>query len=183
MGGGSTSSKQKSDSRPLTPAERTAIYNAGITGINSGVSGMPFSQYSGIAPNTLSGGDYNALQQAIFDSSTAGLDKYSRDRSEALDADLAKRGIWSSGLAVRSQNDLAGELSGSWAKAGADAAAQRYGLQANELQATNAFRADQADKEYQSKWRPLDYLQGLWNGTGGTISSSSGGGGGWNFNI
>jgi hypothetical protein len=50
--------------------------------------------------------------------------------------------------------------------------------QANQAGATaaNTWAADQAQKQYDAKWRPMDYLQGLWNGTGGSVSSSTGGG-------
>lgn len=54
-------------------------------------------------------------------------------------------------------------------------AAQQQNNQANAT-AQNTWNADQTQKQYDAKWRPMDYLQGLWNGTGGSVSSSTGGG-------
>lgn len=42
--------------------------------------------------------------------------------------------------------------------------------------AQNTWNADQTQKSFDAQWRPYDYLQGLWNGTGGSVSSSTGGG-------
>ena len=40
----------------------------------------------------------------------------------------------------------------------------------------NDFNANQAAQQYASNWAPLNYLAGVYNGTGGAISNSSGGG-------
>jgi len=63
----------------------------------------------------------------------------------------------------------------------ADAALQErqgrlgYNLESDRMM--NEIVSDEAQRRYDSQWRPLDYLQGLWNETGGTISSS--GSSGW----
>jgi hypothetical protein len=170
-----------------------------------------------------------------------------------VDAQLAKRGLYSSGIAIDAQNDLNERYIPQINAAASEASAQRYGLQSGENQgvnqfvlsntgmlnegdfqraqsenqfnqtndqqenafnlnqsaaenawrranatdtnqfnlqkaagqtqtsqaqagAENTFNTDQAEKQYNAKWRPLDYLQGVWNGTGGSISSSTGGG-------
>ncbi len=136
------------------------------------------------AAKTLSGGDYDRLEQSILQSRTAPLDRqYALDR-EMLDESLAKRGIWSSGLAARAQNDLSERYAPAYAQAGGEATAQRYGMQSGELAnlnnyalqqagARNAYDMENANRLYQSLWRPADYLAGLWNGTGGSVASSS----------
>lgn len=202
---------------------------------------------------TLSGGDYSALENAIYNSRTAGLGRQEQVWRKAADEDLAKRGIYSSGVAARTQNDITERLAPQYQQAAAEAANQRYNLQSNELgqlnqfaqnranqantfqlsdaaqnnqyalaradqgnsfrmadanrldnygadqyrqlnawnqadaasannfnltdsQARNAFNTEQAKQQYESQWRPADYKAGLWNGTGGIVSSSSGGG-------
>jgi hypothetical protein len=63
----------------------------------------------------------------------------------------------------------------------ADAALQerqgRLGYNLDSTRMMNEIVSDEAQRRYDSQWRPLDYLQGLWNETGGTISSS--GSSGW----
>ena len=66
--------------------------------------------------------------------------------------------------------------------AGAEAAAQRYGMQSQEQQFLNqltaqeaaretAYRQAEAQQQFASQWAPLEYLMGLYNQTGGAISS------------
>ena len=186
MGGGSNS--QSSSSRPLTGPERANIFNWGMDAIAGSSQGIPYKGavspyegYTAVAPQTLTGGDYNRLQDDVLSGYTAGIDRAKAIDSERLDADLAKRGIWSSGLAVRAQNDLTERYAPQYTAAGGQATQARYGLQSQELGAANMMNASEADKVYQSKWRPAEYLAGLWNGTGGAMSSGSGSG--WNFSI
>lgn len=145
-------------------------------------------KYTAAEPaKTLTNGDYDRLETNIFQSRGAPLLRQFMVDSEALDADLNKRGIYSSGLAVRAQNDLRERYLPQYRAAASEAAAQRYGMQSDELEqlnaravaeanARNAFAMDNAGKEYDSQWRKPDYLAGLWNGTGGAISSGVSGG-------
>ena len=144
------------------------------------------------APQSLSGGDYNRLEQSIVDSRWAPLQRYETQQRERTDEDLNKRGIWSSGLATQAQGDVTEQFAPQYAAAGAEAAAQRYGLQAQEQQFMNQlnmqeanrrteFDQTQADQQYASQWAPLEYLMGLYNQTGGAISSGKSGG--FNFAI
>jgi hypothetical protein len=264
MGDNSTSST----STPLTGAQRQDIYNSAMqnlgtdygsakaygyqspqyrefnpdaqatTGTAADVNMQQAQMYDPGAAQTLTGGDYNRLEQQLAQSRLAGLGTQRQLDTEAMNQSLADRGIWSSGIAARAENDLSGKYADIQDRALAEAANQRYALQAQELgnlnqyalgrsgqqigqaqfntgqmnqgamanqnaqnqfgmanmgaqnqmtlanqqgqmannQAYNAYQADQADKRYQAKWRPADYLQGTWNGTGGVVSSSSGGG-------
>lgn len=179
MGGGSNSGSNSS--RPLTGPERAQAFNYGISSVQGGLSQLPYAQYTETAPRTLSGGDYDRLEQSIVESRTAPILRQYTLAKDRLNEDLASRGIWSSGLATRAEGDLYERTLPVLSAASGEAAAQRYGLQAQELGRTDAMRGEEASKAYDSKWRPLDYLAGIYNNTGGAISSSKSSG--WNFNI
>lgn len=142
--------------------------------------------YSG-QPQSLSGGDYNRLEDSIVSSRWAPLQRYEGLMRERTDEDLNKRGIWSSGVATQAQGDITEQFLPQYAAAGAEAAAQRYGLQSQEQQFLNqltaqesaretAYRQAEAQQQYASQWAPLEYLMGLYNQTGGAISSGKSGG-------
>lgn len=150
------------------------------------------SYVASAAPKTLSGGDYEALQRAELQGNTAGLDYAKSKDLQNFNNSAGAKGIWSSGLALKGEGDIKAGYAPQYEKAGADATAQRYGLQSGENQAVNAFNqqesgarntfnANNAQQNYNSKWAPLNYLQGMWNGTGGAISNGSSGG--FNFNL
>lgn len=140
----------------------------------------------------MNGGDYDKLEQNLIESRTAPLNYALQKAQSGVDENAAKRGVWSSGLAIQSQNDLADKFAPQLRAAAADASAARYGMQqadinsANQLNQTNAaqknsFEMENANRKYNQSWTGLNYLKDLYNGTGGTISSGSGGG--WNFSI
>lgn len=187
------SSTSKDTSRPLTGQERGDIFNWGLGSINAAMGNVGSRQLNAPqyqapkftasgAPQSLSGGDYNRLEQSIVDSRWAPLQRYEAQQRERTDEDLNKRGIWSSGIATQAQGDVTEQFAPQYAAAGAEAAAQRYGLQAQEQQFMNqlnmqeatrrtGFDQTQADQQYASQWAPLEYLMGLYNQTGGAISS------------
>lgn len=225
MGGGSQSGSN--ESRPLTAGERSALYNMGVSSISGTTDNNIFSGTGYQSPDFVSGdntagfvnpgesnrfndGDYDALQQSVFDRSTAGLREFETDERGRIDDSLAKRGLYSSGVAERAQLELSDNLGDSWQRAGAEAVSARYGLQqadnradeqfrlassglenqTNQVNAglglqtdslENQFNVNNASAQSDSAWRPLDYLQGLYNQTGGTISSGSSSG--WNFGL
>jgi hypothetical protein len=134
---------------------------------------------------SLSGGDYDALQNSIYSGATAGLKQYENDARGSIDQSLSNRGIWSSGIAQAAQNDLTDSLADTYAQAGANATAQRYGLQSQELGMQNAFNQAEsqfgnqfnmsnAGQDFASQWAPLEFLAQLWNGTSGIVQSSKG---------
>lgn len=178
------SNDSSSSSRPLTGAERADAYNSGSYMI--GLSTTPeapylgphsFSAYQAPTLERLKNGDYNALEQSIVDSRTAPLNRAWDLERKTINQDMADRGLWSSGIPVQAmQKRFEEAYLPQFQQAGADAATQRYNLQANELAQMNQYAMDNAAKNYESKWRPLDYTAGIYNNTGGAISSSSGGG-------
>ena len=191
MGGGGSSNSSK----PLGAAARAKIYQSALSnigktmnggnGVSAYFSGYESPEYvNGGAYQTLSGGDYDALQKSIYDSATAGLSNFERDERDRVNQDAADRGIWSSGLAMQAQDDVTDTLAQYYLKAGADAATQRYQLQAQELgnqsnfnlqsaNQENTFNQGNADLEYESSWRPLDYLAGIYGQGNGQVSSGS----------
>lgn len=227
MSGGSQGG---TSSKPLTGAERADAYNHGINSIgNTTMFNQPYYQYD--APDyvqsniydpgnasqaaytggkiydagnakQMANGDYDRLEQSIVQSRTAPLLAAYGIQSQRLDSDLAKRGIYSSGAATQAQNDLTTSFLPQLTQAGADAAAQRYGMQQQDLnsmnqynlaragqltsagqtesQQANSFNMENANRNMASAWKPAEFGLGLYNNTGGTISS---GGGGWNFMI
>ena len=167
---------------------------AGLEGSNRLIAPQyrtPGYVYTGV-PRTMSGGDYDRLEDSIVSSRWAPLQRYEQIARERTDEDLNKRGIWSSGLATQAQGDVTEQFIPQYAAAGAEAAGQRYGLQSQEQQFLNqltaqeaaretAYRQAEAQQKYASQWAPLEYLMGLYNQTGGAISSGKSGG--FNFAI
>ena len=189
---------------------------------------------------SLNDGDWEALQKSIYDASVAGLGRQEELARANSNQSMSNRGIWSSGIAERAQNDITGQLGAAYEQAGANAANQRYSLQNGDNQAYNQYNlsnqslgnqyylgresnantaqsianqyalgqgqlalgnlaqndsyalsragllndanAQASNAQWQAQWTPANFLSGMWNGTGGTISSGSSGGG-WNFMI
>ena len=104
---------------------------------------------------------------------TQGLDYAKGKDMQALDNNLAKRGIWSSGLALQAANDTNAAYSGAYEKAGADQATAQNAYNLAGAESANNFNVTNANNSYQAGWQPLQYLAGLWNGTSGQTSGSS----------
>lgn len=183
MGGNSS----KSESRPLTATERKQAYEAGISSM-SGSLGSDYFSDSG-ALNTsglgytkpdyeaLGGGDYDAYENSIYNSAASKLDTAWGNRQEDVNQSMADRGLWASGVAEQvMQDDYNENWLPQYQQAANQAAQQRYTMQAADLANKNSFNQTNAEQDYNSRWRPLDYAQGLYNGTGGVISSSNSGG-------
>lgn len=170
-GGGSGSSSQ-----PLTGDQRADILNKGVAAISQNLNALPFGGYT--SPTYQPGmvaGDYNTMQQQLLKGGEAGLDYAKGKDLEAYNNDAAKRGIWSSGLALRGENDINAAYAPQYAAAGATAAGQAANLSQQNSAAQNAFNQANAQNQYNASWAPLNYLQGIFNQTGGTISNSSSG--------
>lgn len=173
MGSNSTESK----STPVSPEQRAATYQQGIKNISESQNAMPWAAYEAPNRETLSGGDYNRLEQNIVTSRMAPIQSAMDRRFRDIDQSMSDRGLYTSGLPDQAKNRVMAEnFLPAITQAGAEAATQRYGMQSAENQAGNTFNLENAKQKYDSDWRPKEYLQGLWNGTGGTISSSTGGG-------
>lgn len=151
----------------------------------------------------LANGDYAQLEKNILESRTAPLVQALGQAQIGVDNDAAKRGIWSSGLAMQGQENLASKFAPELRAAAADASTARIGAeqadnntansynlnrasnlnQAGQFDSAqrNSFEMENAQRRNTAQWAPANYLAGIYNGTGGQTSSSSGSG--WNFNI
>lgn len=150
-------------------------------------------------PRSLTNEDYGRLEQEMYASRAAPLEAKWRERAGDINQEMAARGVSRGGVPITEKSKVfAREFAPLFAQAASEAATQRYGAQGTEQQALNnlntsqvnarnqffqqsqgnknQFNQAEAQQQYQSKWRPLDYLAGIYNGTGGVISSSSGGG-------
>ena len=173
----------KSSSRPLTAKERKEAYSAGIESMTGTLGSDYFNDgsmntgslgYNNPTYRALGGGDYDAYENAIYNSSANKLDTAWKNRSADINQGMADRGLWSSGVAEQVLSDeYRDNFLPQYTQAANNAATTRYTLQANDLQNQNTFNQSAAEQDYNSRWRPLDYAQGLYNGTGGVISSSN----------
>lgn len=217
MGGGTGGGTSGTDSisKPLTPDERQALYTAGYSMLNPTMPGNSYTTptyqsadiYDSGAAERMGAGDYNQLEKSILQSRTAPLNEAYGLALQQNDADMAKRGIWSSGAATKGQLDTQAKFGTLLNQAAGEASAQRYGLQSQDINAynqynlgragqlntasstgagmANQFNLQNAAAKQASAWQPANYYKDIWNGSGGTVSTSSGGGGnsGWNFMI
>ncbi len=164
------------------PVPRT-IENGGL--IQQTTGGQPeygtrirFGQYTPQEYQGMGNGDYNALEQSIIASRQAPLDHAWKVRSDQIAQDAADKGLWASGVPMQIQRrEFDTNFTPAYLQAGAEAATQRYGLQSQDMAARNAFNQSEEQRRLDATYRPMDFLQGLYNGTGGVISSSSNSGG------
>ncbi len=177
-------------SRPLTAAERADSYNAGISSMRGTLGGNYFTsdgqmhtgnlQYKSPTYQAQNGGDYEGLQQNIYNSAANHLNTAWGNRSNDMRSSMGNRGLWSSGVA---EQVMADDYNENWlpqyTQAANNAATTRYQIQAADNANQNTFNQTNAEQEYNSKWRPLDYSSGLYNGTGGVVSSTNTSG--WNI--
>jgi len=191
MQGGGTSGG--SSTTPLSGAQRANLYKSALSVFaktnpemfnKNGTINAPEYQAPEYSGQRLSQGDYEKLQTDMLKGNTAGLDYAKNIDMRYVNDDAAKRGVWSSGLAMQGEKDISNAYAPSYAKAGGDATAARYAAEQSDNQfdsgQRNSFEMENANRLYNSEWAPANYLKDVYNGTQGTIS---GGGGGWNFSI
>lgn len=188
LGGGASNSN--SSSAPVGPRFRTKMFEAGLENLSQVMPGFfnadgTFKAPDYVAPTPtadfkgLSGGDYEKLQRDVLAGNTAGLD-YAKERDlKSFNDTAAKRGVWSSGLAVQGENDVNHGYVPAYAKAGGDATAMRYALESGDLNNLNQFNTSRdnfnmnnANMKYTSGWAPAQYLADLWKSTNGQNSAS-----------
>jgi hypothetical protein len=114
----------------------------------SGPGAAPDFQYSGpditsakfSGPGEFAGfKDFDRLEQQVLQSRLAPVERQLGLDRDRVNQDMADRGIYSSGLAVGAQNDLSERYAPAFQQAGADAALQRYSLEADENAGRNAW--------------------------------------------
>lgn len=169
--------KQKSSSSTtqLTPQEQEAYYKQGLQNFGSAI---PQDAYVAPEQQTLTGGDYTKLQDDMFKGYTAGLD-YSKGRDlENFNNSAGAKGIWSSGLALKGEQDITEGYNPAYAAAGGQATQAALGAKQNELSQGNQMAMTNAALLDASKWKKADFLSNLWQAGKGSNSKSSGSG--WN---
>lgn len=216
MGGGSNSTS--SSSTPLNAEQRASTFAGSLSaisgvaptydkagnitnqdaitqGANKTLGGMKYQAPTYVGAGTaqqLNGGDYDKLQSQLTTGYTAPLLQAKATDLTNNNSDLAKRGIWSSGLAVQSEDQINKAYAPQLANAGAQATAQTQTLKQQDLKNVNDFNLSSsaqansfgmanAQQNYNSAWAPANYIQGSYNGTGGAVSQGSGSG--WNFSV
>jgi len=116
----------------------------------------------------LGDGDYSRVSEGL----NATTQRQQDLALKANDQAMADRGIYTSLNALRS-NDTTRET---YAPRFAANDATVMQMKAQDIAGANAAAQDAAKQKYEASWRPADYKAGLWNGTGGVISSGSSGG-------
>jgi len=176
LGGGVSSQA----STPLNAQQRSDIYQGGVSDIAGTQAAGTLNTPSYVAPTYQQGmttGDYTSMTDQLTKAGEAGLDYQLANAQKAENNDAAKRGIWSSGLVAQQDKDLQASFAPQYAAAGATAAGQAANLSQTNATAQNAFNQSNAQQQFQSGWAPLNYLQGIYNQTGGAISSGGSGSG------
>jgi len=160
------SQNSTSSSTPVSAAQRLETYQAGQSAI--GGDAAMGEAYSAPTYERLGEGDYARVSEGL----NAGTERQQGLALKANDQAMADRGIYTSLNALRS-NDSTREAYAPQFAAN-DAAVMQ--MKAQDVAGANAAAQDAAKQKYEASWRPADYKAGMWNGTGGTISSGSSGG-------
>lgn len=132
-----------------------------LTGVSSATSSLGNSAATGIQPNRLQNGDYDALQQSLQSAQTAPLERLVGMERIRTNEDLNKRGLFDSGVATRAQQGVTDQFLPQFTSAIKDAEAKRYGLQSQDNTALNDFLLKQAgvsdDYRYKSATAQDDF--------------------------
>jgi hypothetical protein len=124
-----------------------------------------------VQQQTLTGGDYAALQQGY----EAPIQRQQDLALKQNNQDMADRGIFTSLNAVKSNDNTRETFAPQFAAAGAKALEMKAAeqTQGNQIGAANE----------QNKWKTADYLQNMWLGGKGQTSLGNSSGSGFNFGI
>lgn len=128
--------------------QQTGALEAKPAAHNSGASAPAYREAAAfVDPGSykrMSAGDYDALQKSLYEGATAGLQKQEADWRQQADQSMSNRGIWSSGIAQRAQDDITGQLGSLYAQAGAYATAQRYAAEQADNQGESSYNLSKA---------------------------------------
>jgi superfamily II DNA helicase RecQ len=113
-------------------------------------------------------GDYARVRDGL----NATTERQQSTALRANDQDAADRGIFTSLNALRLKNDTREAYAPQFAANDATTVQ----MKAQDVAGANTAAMENANRVYESKWRPADYKAGLWNGTGGVVSSGTSGG-------
>jgi hypothetical protein len=172
-GGGGSSGTNTTSTNPLTPGERlntlSALWNptyqsgGSAFGPSTTQQGMNLQSITPQASDfkTLANGDYARLEQQIAASRMAPVNAAWDVRKGELNNEMAKRGIFNSGAGIQAQNkEWRTSVLPASVQAGADAATQRYGQQATDL-----------NNQWNAQWRNPEFLASIFNGTNAQVSN------------
>jgi hypothetical protein len=162
------SQDSKSSSAPVSAKTRLETYEKGTQAIQGDTSNYGGEGYAVPAYERLGEGDYGRVSAGL----NAGTERQQGLALKANDQAMADRGIYTSLNALRS-NDSTREA---YAPQFAANDATVMQMKAQDIAGANAAAQDAAKQKYEASWRPADYKAGLWNGTGGVISSGTSGG-------
>jgi hypothetical protein len=173
--GGGSSGNNVTSTAPVSANERLRTLDAlwSPTYVNTGWQYRPDETKTGmnlqdITPQasdfkTLANGDYNRLEQQIAASRMAPVNASWGVRSGEIDQEMAKRGIFNSGAGIAAKNkEWRTSVLPASVQAGADAATQRYGQQATDL-----------NNQWNAAWRRPEFLAAMYNGTNAQVSSGT----------
>lgn len=165
------SQDSSSQSAPVDAATRLDTYNKGTQAIQGDRSNYGGTGYKAPTYERLGEGDYAAVRSGL----EAPIDRAKSVDMEASNQAMSDRGIYTSLNALRANNDVSERYAPQYAGVGAAVT----NLKAGDIAGANTAKMENANREYEASWRPADYKAGLWNGTGGVVSS--GGSGGWSI--
>jgi hypothetical protein len=185
---GGSSTQNSTTTNPVTPKDRLDTMSAlwsptyqqqGWMGQGQPTTAQGMNLQS-ITPQasdfkTLANGDYARLEQQIAASRMAPVNAAWDIRKGEINNEMAKRGIFNSGAGIQAQNkEYRTSVMPAAIQAGADAATQRYGQQATDL-----------NNQWSAQWRRPEFLAAMFNGTNAQVSQSGGGGsdGGYGLKI
>lgn len=162
------SQESKSQSAPVDAATRLDTYNKGTQAIKGDTSNYGGESYVAPTYERLGEGDYNTVREGL----NAGTTRREALALKANDQAMSDRGIFTSLNALRSNDSTREAFNPQFAANDAEVVR----MKAQDIAGANAAAQDAAKQRYEASWRPADYKAGLWNGTGGVISSGTSGG-------
>lgn len=161
------SQDSKSESAPVDAKSRLETYQAGQSAL--GGASAEGAAYQVPTYERLGEGDYARVNAGL----NAGTERQQGLALKANDQAMSDRGIYTSLNALRSNDSIREAYAPQFAAN--DATTMQ--MKAQDLAGVNTAAMENANRKYESSWRPADYKAGLWNGTGGVVSS--GGTSGW----
>jgi hypothetical protein len=146
---------------------RADTYNQAASALSKDATAYG-GDYKAPAIERLGEGDYSKVRDGLNASTTRQQDL----GLQASDQAMSDRGIYTSLNALRANNDVRERYAPQFAAN--DATTMQ--MKATDIAGVNAANMENANRTYDASWRPADYKAGLWNGTGGTVSSGNSGG-------
>ena len=114
--------------------------------------------YQGIDYQTLTGGDYNALQNALYQQGATAVDEqYKRGQADIANS-MGGRGLYGSTMMGSQMQDLTEQSANTKAQLAAQAAAKRYEMQMQEQALLNRMAQDSAQFGWKAGYSNADLI-------------------------